>query len=81
MFLNKNFDGIGILTGQIDAIVGSIVDIIFLTASCYYSNWYPFDGTCQNRFLATYEIEYEIEITNLNEFDKNFILLFFCVVF
>lgn len=61
------------------------MDIIFLTATCsrYYSNWYQFEGSsCQNRFLATYEIEYEIDIMNFNEFDKKFILLFLrCVVF
>lgn len=54
------------------------MDIIFLTATCsrYYSNWYRFEGSsCQNRFLATYEIEYEIDIMNFNEFDKKFILL------
>lgn len=41
---------------------------------CYYSNWYPFEGTCQNRFLA-YEIEYEIGIMNFSEFDEKFIPL------
>lgn len=39
---------------------------------CYYSNWYPFEGTCQNRFLA-YEIEYDIGIMNFSEFDEKFI--------
>lgn len=41
---------------------------------CYYSNWYPFEGTCQNRFLA-YEIEYDIGIMNFSEFDEKFIPL------